>query len=85
MIFYQINAELQNLNCRYSELEMVIKNERDVSEEIIELEEKLEHRVFALEEEVETLKTQNFELRHQLNNITVELNCVIDLLNTRYE
>ena len=85
MIFYQINAELQNLNCRYSELEMVIKNERDVSEEIIELEEKLEHRVFALEEEVETLKTQNVELRHQLNNITVELNCVIDLLNTRYE
>ena len=68
----------------YNVLETVVEDERHVCREMIVIEEKLDHRVLVLEEEVESLQDQNIELRQQLNKITEELNCVIALLNNRY-
>ena len=48
------------------------------------VEEKLDDILVALEEEVESLKVENIELRQCVNRITEELNAVITLLNTRY-
>ena len=83
--FYQINVELQKLNARQNEMETTIKDATYVCEEIMVIEEKLDDRTAALEEEVESLKVENNELRKYVNTIVEELNAVITLLNTRYE
>ena len=69
---------------RYNALETTIKDANYVCGEIMVVEEKLDDRIVALEEEVESLKVQNIELRQCVNRITEELNAVITLLNTRY-
>ena len=66
-------------------METVVEDERCVCREIIVIEENLDHRVLVLEDEVESLKVQNVELRQYLNKVTEELNNVITLLNTRYD
>ena len=65
-------------------METTIRDTGSVCEEIVAVEEKLEDRMVVLEEEVESLKTQNIELRTCVNTIIEELNAVTTLLNTRY-
>ena len=72
------------MNNRCNKLETVVEDQHRVCEEITGGEENLNHRISVLEEEVQTLKDQNNELRYHTNKIVEELNCVIMLLNTRY-
>ena len=72
------------LNAQYNGLKTDMKNTRGVCTEMDSVNEKLEDRIFVLEEEVEELKTENNELRIYLNKVTEELNAVITLLNARY-
>ena len=84
MIFYQINVELQKLNQEYNELKTIVQNEQSISREVIFTEEKLDDRIYALEEEVKCLRAENNEVREKLNRVTEELNNVIDFFNSRY-
>ena len=84
MLFYQINAELQELNCKYNELETAIEDQRHVSEDITAGEDSLNHRISVLEEEVTYLKDINNELRVHINKVVEELNCVVVWLNSKY-
>ena len=82
MIFYQINVELRKLNQKYNELETIVENEQSISREVMSDEEKLDDRIYALEEEVICLRAENNEVRKKLNRVTEELNNVIDFLNS---
>ena len=85
MIFYQINIELRKLNYQYNQLKTVVEDEQSMSREVISDQEKLDDRVYGLEEEIKCLKNENNDVRKHLNRVTEELNNVITLLNTRYE
>ena len=84
MIFYQINVELQKLNQEYNEMKTIVQNEQSISREVIFTEEKLDDRIYVLEEEVKCLRAENNEVREKLNRVTEELNNVIDFFNSRY-
>ena len=49
------------------------------------IEEKHDNRIRGLEEEVESIKAKNNELRTLINTVVEELNAVITLLNARYD
>ena len=73
------------------DLKKEIKNQRDASMELLEMQEKtedrieaLEDRVLQLEEEIVNMAEQNNELRVYNNQLTMELNRVIDFLNGEY-
>ena len=84
MLFYQIYDELQKLNNKYAELEVAVKDNCQVSDEISESEESLHHRIYRLEQSVDWLKEKTHELIENNNKVVTELNSVIELLNNRY-
>ena len=51
----------------------------------MDVQEKHDDRISALEEGMKTLKAENNELRTLVNSVVKELNAVITLLNTRYD
>ena len=65
----------------YEEMEVSIGDTVNVTEEIIDTEERLADRVVCLEEEVAGLKERNNELTIHLNTAIQELNAVIYILN----
>ena len=85
MIFYQINVELQKIYAKQHEINSEIQDVSYVCEEVMDVEEKHDNRIIALEEEVKTIKAENNELRILVNSVVEELNAVITLLNTRYD
>ena len=64
-------------------MEVSIAESDNVTEQIIDIEEKLEDRMTCLEEEVAGLKVKNNELINHLNLAIRELNAVIYILNTK--
>ena len=84
VLFYQIYDELKKLNNKYVELEVAVKDNCQVSDEISESEESLHHRIYILEQTVEWLKEKTLELVENNNTIVTELSNVIELLNDRY-
>ena len=85
MIFYQINVELQKINAQQCEIKSTIKDASRVCENMLVIEEKHDNRIRGLEEEVESIKAKNNELRTFINTVVEELNAVITLLNARYD
>ena len=93
--FYQIYVELEKLHHKYTELELKVKDNCQVSKEICESEESLHHRIYVLEqnllkqscelnayeEEVQYLREQNHELKYTHNVMVTKLNDVILELN----
>ena len=61
-----------------------IKDVNDSCEDLIEDNDKMNHRIEVLEEEIKNIRCENNELRKKLNAV-IELNNVIDLLNARYD
>ena len=92
MLFYQIHAELNELNDKYNDLETAVMDNYKVCEENTQGEESLNHRIYILEQEVQDLKEQNNELRQQhnrmvteINSVIIELNNVITVINNKHE
>ena len=81
VLFYQIYDELKKLNNKHIELEVAVKDNCQVSDEISESEESLHHRIYLLEQTVEWLKEKTLELIENNNTIVTELSNVIKLLN----